>query len=116
MTISEKNPMQLTATACCALQSACKRYPEVTKVLEQFASTKLIDNFKEMLEDPNRHLLAFILRADVAEICGIFASKELERMSNLAPETKLPCEHTVEEHREALKPIVKATETETVIN
>jgi len=116
MKISGENPMQLTAISCCALQCAFKRYPETTKVFEKSASTKMIDDFKEALEDPNRHVLTFIVNADAAEVCGVLASKELERMGDVAPETKLPCEHTVKEHKEALKAIAKITEAETVIN
>jgi hypothetical protein len=109
--VTEKDLVELTSIACCALYCAYEHYPEVAKNLAQFVSPKTVELFRDILKNTGR--LVFIHNTDAAEIYGTLAIKELEGLKNVEPKTQLSCGHIISQHKKALEPIAKMMKIDT---
>lgn len=99
--------VEFNKTACCALDRAFEKNPEVTRRLEDIVDDdETFGNFRKILKSADE--IKFTPADNMKTACSQIAKRELERIEYEREVDKdLVCGHVVNEHIEALKYVVE---------
>jgi hypothetical protein len=112
---SVEGTVKFEQETCCALERGFEQNPRVAKELAEIVGKDKVKLFKEILfnslDPDSRPEMKFVPSEEMKMVYGQIAKKELERMdAEDEDDADLSCEHSVEEHKEALESVVEKME------
>ena len=107
MESSVETGMEFDEVACCVLNRAFEKNPEVTKRLEDIVDDdEIFGSFRRMLEGSEN--IKFTPEDNMKTVRSQIAKRELERINSEDEDDKdLECGHSVDDHVSALEYIVE---------